>query len=409
MIQLFDKVGCKKMLSQLTEYPGDLLINIRGEHTRSNGIMGNNSEIERHVGGLDFLCEISKKITEESESSRLITQILTMTVKNLKCSAASLFLIEEESGDLYFKDVVGKATKSLNEIKPVIKNGIAAWVAKHGEPLLVNDVSRDSRFNAIIDKQTGFLTKSILCVPLSLGHKVIGVIEVLNKTDGSDFSDTDLEVLTALASTAALAIDNSKLHQEVVEGCQSTIKALAATIDAKDPYTFGHSKRVSEYAVMGAVALSLSSKEIKAIKYAGILHDIGKIVVDDIILRKPSSLTPEEWAIIRTHPAAGAHIIADVPFLKDSGKLIVHHHEKYDGSGYPAGLRGEQIPLGARIIAIADAFDTMTTDRSYRLALSVETAIDEIEKCKGKHFCPWAAEAFISAIKHQRRSHLKIP
>ncbi len=298
--------------------------------------------------------------------------------------------------------MVGQAAKSINKIKPEIKSGIAFWVAKHGEPQIVNDVTKDSRFNPNIDKQTGFTTKSMLCVPLCVGHKIIGAIQVLNKTDGSDFNNINLEVLIALASIAAMAIENSKLHQAVIDGCDSTIKALAATIDAKDPYTFGHSKRVAEFAVMGAVALSLSSKDIKTIEYGGILHDIGKIIVDDAILRKPAALSPEEWAIVRAHPAAGAHIIADVPFLKEAGKLIVHHHEKYDGSGYPDGICGEQIPFGSRIIAIADAFDTMTTHRSYRQALSIEMAIQELERYKGTQFCPIAADAFVSCIKHKK-------
>jgi len=234
-----------------------------------------------------------------------------------------------------------------------------------------------------------------------LGEEVIGVIEVLNKADGSEFNRQELKVLTALASMAALAID-AKLHQSVLDGYVNTIKVLAASIDAKDPYTHGHSQRVTKYALLGGASLSLPPEELKNIEYGGILHDIGKIAVDEAILRKPGPLTPEEWEVMRTHPTVGANIIADVPFLEEPRKLVLHHHEKYDGTGYPDRLKGEDIPLGARLLAVADALDTMLTERSYRGAASMDHALSELRRCTGTHFCPVAVEASISGLNKRR-------
>ena len=142
---------------------------------------------------------------------------------------------------------------------------------------------------------------------------------------------------------------------------------------------------------------------MRIVEHAGILHDIGKIAISDSILRKPASLSPEEWKAIREHPSSGAEIIADVPFLEESRNLILDHHEKYDGSGYPNELRHADIPPGARLLAVADAFDTMTTDRSYRTSLGIDHAIAELHECKGTQFCPEAVDAFISGLNNDKR------
>jgi HD-GYP domain-containing protein (c-di-GMP phosphodiesterase class II) len=238
---------------------------------------------------------------------------------------------------------------------------------------------------------------------------VIGVLEVLNKLDGSDFTEQDLETLVSVASSAAIAIENSRLQQSVIDGCKSTIRALAATIDAKDPYTCGHSQRVVEYALLGGTSLSLSREELGVIEYAGILHDVGKIGIPDYILTKPGQLTDEEYRIMRKHPIISANIIDAVPFLEAAKKLILHHHERYDGLGYPDGLEGDDVPIGAYLLAVADTFDAITTDRPYRAALSVQHAIDELHRSSGTQLCPIAVDAFVSAIKRKSSAQAEHP
>ena len=343
---------------------------------------------------LGLLCEVGKKVGSVSKLSRLVKQVTRITQHTLNATASSVLLFDNEGQELHFEIAEGKSEVKLKQLKLSTKSSIAGWVARHKKPLIINDVMRDQRFDKSIDERTGFNTKSVICAPLMVHRKIIGVIEVLNKADGSDFNEQDLETLTSVASTAAMAIENTRLHQSVLDAYKSTIVALAAAIDAKDHYTRGHSQRVMEYTLMGATFLSLSKEELEILEYASILHDIGKIGITDNILRKPAGLTEEEWEIMRQHPRIGAEILEGIPFLGKAREIILRHHERYDGRGYPDGLKQEDIPIGARLLAIADAFDTMTTDRAYRARLGVDAAMRELYTCSGTQFCPVAVDAF---------------
>ena len=359
-------------------------------------------ETEEYKKRLELLYKVGKKVGAVSELSKLLDQVMRMTQETLKAEASSVLLIDQAKRELYFRIAGGRAGNALRQMRLSLDSGIAGWVARHTKPLISNDVTRDARFNKDIDRITGFVTRSILAVPLVSGRRVNGVLEVLNKVDGNGFNEQDLEVLTALASTATVAISNAKLHETVLDGYKSTVRALAAAIDAKDPYTHGHSQRVMEYAMMGATSLSFTPEEMQDIEFGGLLHDVGKIGIDDSILRKSGDLTIEEWPIMHKHPLIGANIIGEVPFLKTAREIILYHHERYDGTGYPHGLKGEDIPIGARLMAVADAFDTMTTDRSYRAAQSADEALGELVKHAGTQFCPVVVEAFIAGFKkHQ--------
>ena len=348
---------------------------------------------------LALLCEVGKRAGLSSQLTRLIDRITRMTQNTLNAMASSVLLFDDDEQELFFEVASGPVKKTLRRIRVGTQSGIAGWVACNGKPLIVNDVTKDQRFDKGTDIITGFVTRSIICAPLLVRGRVIGVIEVLNKLDASDFTGRDLETLVSVASTAAISIENARLHKTVIDAYKSTIKALAAAIDAKDPYTRGHSQRVMEYALLGGTALSLSRKELEDIEYAGILHDIGKIAIPDSILNKPNSLLPSEWEMVHKHPVTGASMLAGIPFLERSRELILHHHERYDGNGYPDGLKGEEIPIGARLIAVADAFDTMTTDRAYRAALTADYCISELYGCSGTQFCPVAVEAFVTGFR----------
>ena len=364
-------------------------------------------QTEAHDIRLDLLYKVGKRASSASEVSKMVDEIVTMTRQTLRASASSVLLIDEERQELLFEFADGAAGGVLKQVRLGIQSGIAGWVARHGCPIIVNDVTRDKRFFADVDKATGFVTRAIMCAPLVTRGKVIGVVEVLNKLDGSDFNEQDLETLVAVGATAAIAIENSKLHQSVIDGYKGTMKALAAAIDAKDPYTRGHSQRVVEYALLGGVALSFSQEELEVLEYASILHDIGKIGIADSILSKPGHLNAEEYNAFLEHPVIGANIIDGIPFLNAVRALVLHHHERYDGLGYPDGLKGDDIPMGARLLAVADTFDSITTDRTYRTALSAEHAINELRRCSRDQFCPIAVEAFISAFEKRLQSLLQ--
>jgi len=201
-----------------------------------------------------------------------------------------------------------------------------------------------------------------------------------------------------VVSTMRKIVDKQRLQEDNIQ-LFDTIKVLATALDARDHYTHGHSQQVTEYAVEIAQEIGLSAKEIDVIRDAGLLHDIGKIGIPDAILLKPGRLTEEEYAIIKKHPEIGKKILQPVNCLADKIPLIYHHHERVDGQGYPEGLAGDNIPLGARILAVADAYQAMTSDRPYRSAMPMQVAISELEKFKGKQFDPMIVEAFLRILR----------
>jgi putative methionine-R-sulfoxide reductase with GAF domain len=341
-----------------------------------------------------LLHAIGRQVGAASDLSQMMKQLVDMTKRFLNSEAGSVLLMDKETNELIFEVAEGGAGSALKQVRISINSGIAGWVARNRQPLIINDVSCDERFYKKLDMTTGFKTRSIMAGPLIVHGELIGVIEVLNKADGSDYCQQDLITLESVAATAAIALENTRLSQSIAEGYKATIRALAAAIDAKDKYTRGHSERVTEFALLAGTALKMTKTELEMLEYGCILHDVGKIGIPDAILRKPAELSAAEFLVIRRHPAIGADIIKGVPFLEGACKLVMYHHERYDGKGYPFGLKGDEIPLAARVLAVADTFDSMTTDRAYRKALSVDAAIKELEKHAGTQFCPLAVKAF---------------
>jgi putative nucleotidyltransferase with HDIG domain len=349
---------------------------------------------------LDLLDKIWKRLGAAKRADSLIASITHMTRCALNATAASLFILDEDSQRLLLKFADGPVGKQLKKFQMSTQSGIAGWVARYGRPLIVNNVNEDQRFNRQIDEVTGFVTRSIVCAPLVLQDKVIGVIEVINKIGGGNFTGQDSQTLTGVATTAALTIENIRLHGRLQDSYKNTVNALVSLADAKEINGAGHSQRVAEYALMGANYLSLPEAEKQAIEYAAILHDIGKLRIPESILNKSGSLTHEEWQIMRQHPGTGYDLLKKIPFLEEASKLILGHHERYDGKGYPRGLKGEAIPMGARLIAVADAFDNMTTEHCYRAALGRKHAFTELSRCARTQFCPVAVKAFCSGFLH---------
>ncbi len=343
--------------------------------------------------------DIYHKRDSITELNQILAQIIRMTELTLKSDAASILLFRNNDQELYFEAASGPVGRTLRQVKLNTQYGIAGQVARTGKPLIVNDVARSKNFHKMIDDTTGFATQSLLCAPLSVNKKILGVIEILNKQDGTAFNERDLEAVVSVASTAAMAIENTRLYQNMVEANKSVLEATAAAIDAKGPFSRGHSQRVMEYSLKAGAVLSFSPEEMETLEYAGLLHDIGKFAVDSSILNKTGPLTPKEWEMLRTHPVVGAELLAGIPFLEKASILVLNHHEKYDGKGYPNGIKGEDIPLGARIIAVANAFDAMTNDRSFCSARPIEDAVKELHENSGIQFCPVAVKALISGLR----------
>jgi HD-GYP domain-containing protein (c-di-GMP phosphodiesterase class II) len=235
--------------------------------------------------------------------------------------------------------------------------------------------------------------------PVVVKQELRGLVFAGPKMNGNDYKPFELDLLASLCNSAGTAMEHARLFQQLENTYISTVKALMSIVEAKDAYTKGHTDRVADYAVALAKKLELGRTELRDLAFAAVLHDIGKLVVFERVLNKPGALDDEEWEILKSHPEIGASIIENMEFLAGAVPYVRHHHERYDGNGYPDRLKGEEIPFGARIITVADAFDAMTTDRSYRKALSREVALNTMIAKAGSQFDPKAIEAFMELIE----------
>ncbi|HNW34421.1 MAG TPA: HD domain-containing protein [Candidatus Ozemobacteraceae bacterium] len=357
--------------------------------------------VKLQMAELATLLEVGKAISSTLDLNDLLRKIMQMATKVMRCETSTVYLVDRQTNELYFHIVQGDPNvgSKLQEIRLPMGTGLAGWCAKESKPVIVPDTAKDPRFFKGADKKSGFVTRSMICVPMRLKDEVIGVLQVLNRTGDIPFNDHDTEILEALGNQAVSAIDNARLYENIQKVYLATIEVLATAIDAKDPYTQGHSRRVTQYSVAIAEEINMERKMIDSVRYAGLLHDVGKIGIKDSIIRKPARLTDEEYAIIKKHPEIGAKILRPVDFLADKVPGVKHHHEYFDGRGYPDHLKGDDIPLIARIICVADAFDAMTTNRPYRKGLSFNTAVAELRKFSGKQFDPMCVDAFLKAFE----------
>ena len=341
---------------------------------------------------LKVLLEVGQAISSLMELDDLLLLIARETARVLKADRCTLFLLDEKREELWSKVAMGEERIRLPKDK-----GIAGLVVTTGEMLIIDDPYSNPHFNPEIDKKTGYHTRSLLCGPMrdSKGE-VLGVFQILNKLDGG-FQQEDQELLEAVAAFSAIAIENARLYAELKKTFHSFIETLAATIDARHHLTAGHSHRVAKYTVGIAREMGLPKKEIEILRVAAFLHDYGKIGIPDSILAKPGKLTEEEYAQMKRHPALTKEILSKI-YLTDDYKgipgLASTHHERLDGSGYPFGLKDGKIPLGGRIMAVADVFDAITTKRDYREGMPYPEALELLRKDVGKHFDPEAFDAF---------------
>ncbi len=316
----------------------------------------------------------------------LLDTVMQKAEEVMEAEASSVFRIGEKRKDLYFITARGEKGKEAKEIRVPMGKGIVGWVAKHGKPLLVPDVRKDPRWFRGVDEKTKWVTRSILAVPLIVKGKVIGVAEVLNKKGNRKFDEADLELFAALGNQIAVAVENASLYTDLDRLFLSSIRAIVEAVDAKDPYTRGHSSRVVNYALQIGRALTRSKDKLKEIEISAILHDVGKIHVPAGILNKPTSLSDAEFALVRDHVVVGYDILRTIDFPWQVAEIVLQHHERLDGSGYPRGAKGQEIMLEARILAVADVVESMMSHRPYRPALGKKKAIEELVANKKRFY-----------------------
>ena len=344
---------------------------------------------------LDLLDKIWMKVKPEDKEDKIIANVVNLTLNSLNTTASSLLLLgADNKKDLYFQLAGGPTAGQLKRLHSGRQSSIADWVLRNAKPMMVNNPEKNSGFYKLMDDATGFRTRHALAAPLISEGKIFGVIEVMNKTNGEIFSKHNLNTIQYCANMSSTSLGGYRANNDLIHSYKSTVRALVSLADAKETSGGGHSRRLVEYALMGARELGLNRKQQQTIEYAALLHDIGKLSIADAVLNKAEPLTDKEWSMIRKHPIVGYEILRDIPFLKEASLLILYHHEKYDGSGYPQGLHGDSIPIGARLIAVVDAFDNMTTPHAYKEAMPAQKAFNELSNKAGEQFCPLAVKAF---------------
>jgi len=354
-----------------------------------------NQTLEDMVKRFSVIHEISQVIGSELQDEKLIRKIIVETAGLLNAETVSVMLVDGD-GYLRIKHGEGLSPEIIKSTRVAPGEGISGWVAKEGKPILVRDVSNLKKETP---KNTFYHSNSLLCVPLKIKGEVIGVLNVTNRKGGGSFNERDLYLLTILGNHAAVAIENARLYSAIRESYFKTIKALVNAVEAKDNWTKDHSENVTNYSLKIADYLGLSENQKDVIRYAGVLHDIGKIVISSTITDKPDKLTSDEWEKIKEHPLIGQRILDPIDFLEPVKVCIQTHHERCDGSGYPFGLKAHEIPLETRILSVADAFDAMIHSRPYRSALSVEDAIQELERFSGTQFDPAVVGGLVRIIQ----------
>ncbi|MCL5773393.1 MAG: GAF domain-containing protein [Firmicutes bacterium] len=305
-------------------------------------------ELEERMNIMSRLCHIGQELASLTDLDELLAKIIDCCKDICSSDKASILLLDESRNELYFKQTSGSMGEDIRRIRiPLNEKSIAGWSLIHRETVKIDDVSTDPRHYKGVDEATGYETKTLLAVPVMWGDRCFGVVEAVNKLKEPVFTDADADNLKILAQQAAVAINNVFLVEELQNFFVHTIEILINALEAIDPYSRGHVMRVARYATSIAREVGITGKEFENILYASYFHDIGLLRKDANILNKRDPL----------HPVIGASILEQIKILEKTAAIVKAHHEYYDGTGFPNGLKGEEIPLAARILSLVEDYD----------------------------------------------------
>jgi putative nucleotidyltransferase with HDIG domain len=357
-----------------------------------------NTTLEKAVAKLSTLYKVGLGINSIMDLQKLFELIVATTMETLHGQISYIILYDRESDLMRVTTIQGYDDMPVDgAVLEMKSSGVSAWVIRNHKPLLIADINETPQFDRF--STLGYERKTLVCAPLIVKDDVIGTITVVNKNDNSIYNNEELELLTTIAAQASIAIKNAQLYDEQQKTYMNTIHALVSAIEASDSYTRGHSERVTRYSMAMARKLELSPERIKIVERAAILHDIGKIGIDLTLLHKEGKLSTDDVRDLQQHPVIGMKILEPIEFLNDVRICIGQHHERYDGQGYPNNIPSEHLLLESRILAIADAFDAMTSDRPYRKALPVTVAVQELIDNAGTQFDPHLVPSFVELIR----------
>jgi HD-GYP domain-containing protein (c-di-GMP phosphodiesterase class II) len=339
------------------------------------------------------LYKISEAMGSTIRLDFLLNLILETAIKELDADMASFLLVDEKTSTVIPKASMGVPAELRGSGLLTGQDNVSRWVIKHGRPRVFDKEELGDR---LLPHHLKKYIRFAIVHPLLAKGKVIGILILIRSQEHvSPFTTGQLQSLSIIASKAASAIENSMLYEELKESYLQTLTALANAVEARDIYTRGHTERVCMMAQALASEMGWDEEKLWEVKMGGILHDIGKLGVPDAILNKAETLTSEEFDVMKQHPVCGEKILEGIPFLSPAIPYVLYHHERFDGKGYPYGLRKDQIPLQGRLMAVVDTFDAMTSDRPYRKAKTFRQALDEIRDCAGTQFDPDISQLFL--------------
>lgn len=358
------------------------------------------AQLEAQIRELAALAEASKALRGAESLQELAAAVATQAVRAARADAAFLHLVDEARTQVRIVGIVGVAPEAVGRTH-LLDQGITGLVVRTGEPYHTTDLTHDP---LVVHKDLVRGLGPAVCLPLrTSAGRVVGTLTIARRQDAlltptplDGASERPLSILVDIAGTA---LERVRTHEELEEAYVQAALALSHAMDARDAQVGHHSQRLAALAVATARELGCSDGEIPYLHWAAVLHDIGKLAVPDDILHKPGALSPEEWTIIARHPGTGASIVAPIRRLQAVAPIIRHHHERWDGAGYPDGLRETAIPLGARILAVVDAYVAMTEDRVYRAARTHEQAVAELRRNAGTQFDPQVVEVFCGVVE----------
>ncbi len=365
-----------------------------------------NKELRFQVYSLETLMGLTHQLNSSLEMDDLLNTLILSVVGQLRVNSACLFLTDQREQPTCLTASTFKGIKEEQARGISFRLGsdfVRAFLPAEGEegrPIRLAEIEEDPALEADVGPlfAAGFTVVS----PVLMKSRLTAMLAVGEKVSGQEFQSADLEMLKALSESAGIAIENARLFKDLQEAYVSTVRLLVSRIEEKDPYTHGHTERVAQYSVAIAKELGFPVDEVQRIQFGAFLHDIGKVHTQTEILHKPGALTEEEWMMVKAHPVRGAEMLRGVKFLERVSDMVRHHHERVDGRGYPDGLTGDQISIGAKIVNVADAFDAMTTDRPYRAGLTVEKAVGQLKEKAGTQFAAEIVEVFVPAIESGR-------
>ena len=374
----------KRLNDQIKEYQRSLELKVR-EQTKT----------------IFSIYKFANQLNSMDSLEDVVNSVVNFVSDFMYSKRVSIMLLDEKGEYLSIKGAIGLEEEIVRKTKIRRGEAIAGKILETGKAIRVDDISSMKAESDRYSQYRSFMSFPLMQAPLKATNLSLGIINVTNRFGDHPYAEEDLENLDFIADTASVAINNQLKSIEIERSYFRTMKALARAVEEKDRYTRGHSERVKTYAVEMASHLGLPSEITSTIEYACLLHDIGKIGIPDAIIHKDRDLTDEEYTQIKEHPAKGENIIRVIPFLEPAQPIIRHHHERFDGTGYPDGLRGKEIELGARIIAIADTYDAMTTERPYRGPLPKDHVIAVLKEQKGKQFDPELVDIFVRYLLEQ--------